>query len=216
MFWSKYKGNWSPRRIESWGSYSLVLITPARRRFWRAWPARTSRPSHPPRASTSRACRARGSSSTCGTLGGREKSGPTGGTTSTTLTYSSMWSIALTRRDLMKQSRNFRFVIMNDWTIEIMRTVSQELLCEEKLVGVPILVYANKQDLIGSATSAQIAEGLSLHTIKVRRTRRHWRWSQLTFDPFQDRVWQIQACSATSGEGVRDGMEWVLKNISKK
>ena len=33
----------------------------------------------------------------------------------------------------------------------------------------PILVYANKQDLIGSATSAQIAEGLSLHTIKVRR-----------------------------------------------
>ena len=45
----------------------------------------------------------------------------------------------------------------------------QELLCEEKLVSVPILVYANKQDLIGSATSAQIAEGLSLHTIKVRR-----------------------------------------------
>ena len=45
--------------------------------------------------------------------------------------------------------------------------ILQELLCEEKLVGVPILVYANKQDLIGSATSAQIAEGLSLHTIKV-------------------------------------------------
>ena len=35
------------------------------------------------------------------------------------------------------------------------------------MVGVPILVYANKQDLIGSATAAQIAEGLSLHTIKV-------------------------------------------------
>ena len=35
-------------------------------------------------------------------------------------------------------------------------------------MGVPILVYANKQDLIGSATSAQIAEGLNLHTIKVR------------------------------------------------
>ena len=26
-------------------------------------------------------------------------------------------------------------------------------------------------------------------------------------------MWQIQACSATSGEGVRDGMEWVIKNI---
>ena len=44
----------------------------------------------------------------------------------------------------------------------------QELLCVEKLVAVPILVYANKQDLIGSATSAQIAEGLNLHTIKVK------------------------------------------------
>merc|ERR1711962_488813 len=72
----------------------------------------------------------------------------------------------------------------------------QELLCEEKLSGTPILVYANKQDLIGSATAAKVAEGLALHTIK-------------------DRVWQIQACSATSGEGVRDGMEWVVKNIKK-
>ncbi len=27
----------------------------------------------------------------------------------------------------------------------------QELLCEEKLGGVPILVYANKQDLIGKS-----------------------------------------------------------------
>ena len=55
--------------------------------------------------------------------------------------------------------------------LEVMLVVilfPQELLCEEKLVGAPILVYANKQDLIGSATSAQIAEGLSLHTIKVR------------------------------------------------
>ena len=55
----------------------------------------------------------------------------------------------------------------------ILTAVLQELLCEDKLVGVPILVYANKQDLIGSATAAQIAEGLSLHRIK-------------------DRVWQIQ------------------------
>ena len=43
----------------------------------------------------------------------------------------------------------------------------QELLCEEKLQGAPILVFANKQDLIGSATSAQVAEGMALHTIKV-------------------------------------------------
>ena len=31
----------------------------------------------------------------------------------------------------------------------------------------------------------------------------------------QDREWQIQACSATSGEGVRDGMEWVVNNLKR-
>jgi len=49
----------------------------------------------------------------------------------------------------------------------------QELLVEEKLSGVPLLVYANKQDLLGAAPAAAVAEGLALHTIK-------------------DRAWQIQ------------------------
>ena len=49
----------------------------------------------------------------------------------------------------------------------------QELLVEEKLVGVPLLLFANKQDLMGAAPASTIAEGLGLHTIK-------------------DRAWQIQ------------------------
>lgn len=65
---------------------------------------------------------------------------------------------------------------------------------EEKLGGVPILVFANKQDLNHAAPSDEIAEGLQLHTIR-------------------DRVWQIQPCCAVSGEGVRDGLDWVLKNL---
>ena len=60
--------------------------------------------------------------------------------------------------------------------------------------SVPLMIYANKQDLMNAASAADIAEGLGLHHIK-------------------DRDWQIQACSATSGEGVRDGMEWVCKNV---
>lgn len=58
------------------------------------------------------------------------------------------------------------------------------MLVDEKLVGVPVLVYANKQDLLSAAPASEIAEGLSLHTIR-------------------DRVWQIQPCSATTGEGVK-------------
>ena len=60
------------------------------------------------------------------------------------------------------------------------------MLDEEKLTGVPVLVYANKQDLFGSATAAEISSGLDLHAIR-------------------DRKWQIQACSAMSGEGVKVG-----------
>ena len=57
----------------------------------------------------------------------------------------------------------------------------QELLAEEKLLGVPLMIYANKQDLQYATPSAGIAEGLGLHHIK-------------------DRPWQIQPCAATTGE----------------
>ncbi|RWS15897.1 hypothetical protein B4U79_11430, partial [Dinothrombium tinctorium] len=59
-----------------------------------------------------------------------------------------------------------------------------ELLSEEKLAGVALLVYANKQDLLHAAPAHEIAEGLQLPMIR-------------------DRSWQIQACSAISGEGLK-------------
>ncbi len=59
-----------------------------------------------------------------------------------------------------------------------------ELLSEEKLIGVPLLVYANKQDLFNAAPASELAEGLHLMSIR-------------------DRTWQIQACSALSGEGLK-------------
>uniref|UniRef100_A0AC11B5Y6 ARF like GTPase 3 n=1 Tax=Ovis aries TaxID=9940 RepID=A0AC11B5Y6_SHEEP len=59
-----------------------------------------------------------------------------------------------------------------------------ELLEEEKLSCVPVLIFANKQDLLTAAPASEIAEGLNLHTIR-------------------DRFWQIQSCSALTGEGVQ-------------
>ena len=69
------------------------------------------------------------------------------------------------------------------------------LLDEEKLTGVPVLIFANKQDLFGAAPASEIAQGLNLHSIR-------------------DRKWQIQACSAMSGEGVKVSIlnfSWVCK-----
>uniref|UniRef100_A0A8K9XF90 ADP-ribosylation factor-like protein 3 n=1 Tax=Oncorhynchus mykiss TaxID=8022 RepID=A0A8K9XF90_ONCMY len=60
----------------------------------------------------------------------------------------------------------------------------EELIDEENLKGVPVLIFANKQDLATASPASEIAEGLNLHT-------------------YRDRQWQIQACSAVSGEGVQ-------------
>jgi len=59
-----------------------------------------------------------------------------------------------------------------------------ELLEEEKLHGVPLLVFANKQDLLNASKASEITDGLSLHQIR-------------------DRPWQIQGCSAYTKEGVK-------------
>ncbi|CAG0919800.1 unnamed protein product [Notodromas monacha] len=60
----------------------------------------------------------------------------------------------------------------------------EELLVEEKLERVPLLIYANKQDLLTAAPGAEIAQGLGLHNLR-------------------DRIWQIQACSAIKAEGIK-------------
>ncbi|CAK8688770.1 ADP-ribosylation factor-like protein 3 [Clavelina lepadiformis] len=73
----------------------------------------------------------------------------------------------------------------------------EELLADEKLSGVPLLVFANKQDLLQAAPASEIAEGLNLQTLRGR-------------------TWQIQACSALKGEGVQDGLEWVMKTVASK
>ncbi|XP_045187964.1 ADP-ribosylation factor-like protein 3 [Mercenaria mercenaria] len=72
-----------------------------------------------------------------------------------------------------------------------------ELLDEDKLCGVPLLVYANKQDLDFAASAADISDSLGLSSIS-------------------DRVWQIQACSALKAEGVKEGMQWAMKQIDSK
>jgi len=72
-----------------------------------------------------------------------------------------------------------------------------ELLEEDKLAHVPVLIFANKQDLFKSAEPSQIADDLQLSLIR-------------------DRVWQIQACSALTKEGVKEGLEWVFHNLLPK
>ena len=60
---------------------------------------------------------------------------------------------------------------------------------------VPLLVFANKQDLDGSLSPGEIAEGLNLFSLR-------------------ERGWQIEGCSAKEGVGLEQGMDWVIKQIA--
>merc|ERR1711862_1006754 len=69
----------------------------------------------------------------------------------------------------------------------------KELLSNNSLQGIPLLVFANKQDPQGAVSAEEITKCMMLTGIS-------------------DRTWFIQACSAMSGEGLQEGMEWLVNN----
>lgn len=73
----------------------------------------------------------------------------------------------------------------------------EQLLEEDKLAGVPLLVFANKQDLVGALTDSAVAEALRLHNLR-------------------DRAWRVQPCSAKTGSGLGEGIQWMLEVLCKK
>lgn len=78
-----------------------------------------------------------------------------------------------------------------------MEEVAAELsLCidDPKLVSVPLLVLANKQDLETALKPSDICDKLGLWAIRER--------------PFQ-----IQACSALNNTGVKEGFDWVVSKL---
>jgi ADP-ribosylation factor-like protein 2 len=60
-----------------------------------------------------------------------------------------------------------------------------QLLGQEKLAGASLLIFANKQDLAGALTAAEIAEVLELSNEGITGSRH----------------WEIRGCSAVTGEG---------------
>ena len=46
-----------------------------------------------------------------------------------------------------------------------------ELLAEEKLMGLPVLIFANKQDLPNAMTAAEITDKLGLNQLRGRKVK---------------------------------------------
>ncbi|XP_037746747.1 ADP-ribosylation factor-like protein 5B isoform X2 [Chelonia mydas] len=64
----------------------------------------------------------------------------------------------------------------------------------EDLRKAAVLIFANKQDMKGCMTAAEISKYLTLSSIK-------------------DHPWHIQSCCALTGEGLCQGLEWMTSHI---
>jgi ADP-ribosylation factor-like protein 3 len=73
----------------------------------------------------------------------------------------------------------------------------QQMLDEHRLNGVPLLILSNKQDLLNSIAPAEVTAGLNLYSIR-------------------DRHWQILGCSAKTGEGLKEGLEFLVNELNEK
>ncbi|PVZ97531.1 hypothetical protein BB558_006508 [Smittium angustum] len=74
------------------------------------------------------------------------------------------------------------------------RNELEHILNEKKLKDVPLLIFANKQDLPNAMTAAEITDKLGLHSIRQRQ-------------------WYIKSSCAISGDGLNEGLQWLLNII---
>ncbi|KAG8952432.1 Arf GTPase arf1 [Tulasnella sp. 424] len=71
------------------------------------------------------------------------------------------------------------------------------MLSEEELKGVPLLVFANKQDMQGALKPGEISEKLGLAGGE------------------KERQWSVRGSCATKGEGLEEGLDWLVNIIQK-
>eukprot|EP01083_Nonionella_stella_P127492 386191_1 len=72
------------------------------------------------------------------------------------------------------------------------------LLQEERLQGASLLVFANKQDLNGALSGEDIGDLLEIESYKASR---HCK---------------VIHCSAVTGQGLREGMDWMVDDIAQR
>ncbi|KAG7374126.1 small GTP-binding domain protein [Nitzschia inconspicua] len=84
--------------------------------------------------------------------------------------------------------------------MELVQEELSTLLQQERLQGATLLVLANKQDLKNALTSDEIATELGLNS-KIQYRNRHWA---------------IYGCSAMSGQGLPEALEWLVQDITSR
>jgi len=103
-------------------------------------------------------------------------------------------------RHYYKQCNALIFVVdSNDRDrIEDAKDQLDQMYREEELMGVPLLVFANKQDLPNAMSAREVADKLALGALP------------------NSRRWFIQATCATTGDGLHEGLDWLQNALHGK
>ena len=73
----------------------------------------------------------------------------------------------------------------------------EKLLGQEKLAGATLMIFCNKNDISGSLNVKEISDLLEVEEIE----KRHWN---------------IMACSGITGEGLLEGVDWIVDDIKSR
>ena len=84
--------------------------------------------------------------------------------------------------------------------LQLCKEELERLLQHERLAGATLLILANKQDVEGTLTVQEIASTLEL----------------VTADRYKNRHWNIQPCSAVTGQGLVEAMDWLVEDIGNR
>ncbi|KAG8753826.1 ADP-ribosylation factor, Arf Arf6 [Serendipita sp. 396] len=81
--------------------------------------------------------------------------------------------------------------------IDEARQELHRILSDREMATCLLLVFANKQDLPGAMSPAEVTEKLGLHRMR-------------------DRLWYVHPSCATTGEGLFEGLQWLSNTMRRQ
>ncbi|KAJ0235691.1 ADP-ribosylation factor D1B [Hirschfeldia incana] len=88
-------------------------------------------------------------------------------------------------RERMEEAKSFLHMVMDEGNVPD---------------NAAVLVYANKHEVPGAMSASEISNILDLGSLRQRNWQRNWH---------------VQSSCALSGEGLHEGLDWLLKNAER-
>lgn len=82
--------------------------------------------------------------------------------------------------------------------IDVSKEEIERILSQDQMAHCTLLVFANKQDVQGALDVKTIKEQLELDKLS------------------QDRSWRIHGCSGLRGDGLIDGIAWLVEDVARR